>query len=256
MTQSLRQRAMAGESIVGSMVFECFSANIAQILKMAGCEFAIFDMEHTGLGFETVKMLCATCRGIGVVPMARVPRGEYHFLARTLDIGAHGVMVPMVESAEEARAIVEATHYPPRGRRGAAFGFAHDNFEPGDVKKKIEALDRRNLVIAQIETERGLENVEAIAAIEGIDVLWIGHFDLTNFLSIPAQFEHPKYLAAIDRVIAAAKAHHKGLGVMAADPAWAVRYRALGFNMIAAGTEPSILIAGIKTILSPVMPKT
>jgi 2-keto-3-deoxy-L-rhamnonate aldolase RhmA len=165
---------MAGESIVGSMVFECFSANIAQILKMAGCEFAMFDMEHTGLGFETLKMLCATCRGIGVTPMARVPRGEYHFLARTLDLGAQGVMVPMVESAEEARAIVEATHYPPRGRRGAAFGFAHDDYEPGDVKKKIEALDRRNLVIAQIETERGLENVEAIAAIEGIDVLWIG----------------------------------------------------------------------------------
>src|SRR6185369_9139227 len=105
--------------------------------------------------------------GLGVAPMARVPRGEYHLLAPALDVGCHGVMVPMVESAEQARTIVEATRYPPRGRRGAAFGFAHDNYEGGDVKRKMRALDARNLVIAQIETERGLAAVEEIAAVEG-----------------------------------------------------------------------------------------
>ncbi len=249
--QTLRQRAMAGETVPGAMVFECFSPGMAQILKLAGSEFAIFDMEHTGLGFETLKMLAATCRGVGLSPMARVPRGEYHFLARALDVGAHGVMVPMVESAEQARAIAEASRYPPRGRRGAAFGFAHDDYAGGDVHGKIKALDARNLVIAQIETERGLAAMDEIAAVEGIDVLWVGHFDLTNFLGIPAQFENPLYLDALQRVVAAGRRHGKGLGFMATDADWAARYRALGFNMIAAGTDQGLLMSGYRTILAP-----
>jgi len=247
--KSLRDRVRAGTSVRGVMVFEFFTPGVAKMAKLAGAEFALFDMEHTGLGFETLKSMVAACRGLDVAPMARVPRGEYHFLARALDMGCHGVMVPMVESAEQARAIAEATRYPPRGRRGAAFGFANDDYEAGDVRRKIRALDGRNLVIAQIETERGLENLDAIAATEGIDVLWVGHFDLTNFLGIPAEFDHPRYVAAIKRVVAVGRKHRKGLGFMPTDADWARRYRKLGFNMLAAGTDPAILIGGWKGII-------
>ncbi len=118
--------------------------------------------------------------------MVRVPRGEYHFIARALDVGAMGVMVPMVGSADEAAHIVACTRYPPQGRRGAAFGFAHDDYEGGDVAAKIAALHARTMVIPQIETVDGLANVEAIAAVPDVDALWLGHFDLTNFMGIPA----------------------------------------------------------------------
>ena len=151
-------------------------------------------MEHTGLGFETLKTQIALCRGLSLVPMTRVPRGEYHFIARALDLGALGVMVPMVGTRAEAEHIVACTRYPPQGRRGAAFGFAHDDYEGGDVAAKIAALHERTLVIVQVETAEGLDNVEAIAGVPGVDALWIGQFDLTNFLGIPAQFEHPIYL--------------------------------------------------------------
>lgn len=248
---TLRERAMRGDTVRGAMVFEFFSPGIAQILKLAGAEFAMFDMEHTGLGFETFKGLAATCRGLGVAPMARVPRGEYHFLARALDVGAQGVMVPMVESAAQARAVAEATRYPPAGRRGAAFGFAHDDYASGDVGAKMRTLDARNLVIAQIETERGLDAVDGIAAVEGIDVLWVGHFDLTNFLGIPGAFDSPTYLDAVARVVAAGRRHGKGLGFMATDAGWAARYRALGFNVLAAGTDPGVLMDGYRAILAP-----
>ena len=154
-------------------------------------------MEHTGLSLESLRTLVATCRAADIVPMTRVPRGEYHLLAPALDVGAQGVMIPMVESADQARAIVEATHYPPMGRRGAAFGFAHDDFDTGDVEHKIRRRDARNTVIAQVETERGLENVEEIAAVKGIDDLSKFHCDLTNFLGIPAAFSAPKYTQAI-----------------------------------------------------------
>ncbi len=253
--KSLKQRAMAGETVLGAMVFEFFSPGTAQVLAHAGAEFVIYDMEHTGISLETVKTQVAHCRGIGVAPMVRVPRGEYHFLARALDIGCQGVMIPMVESVEQAKAIVEATHYPPNGRRGAAFSFAHDDYAPGDPYAKMKTADARNLTIALIETERGIEHVEAIAALPGIDVLWLGHFDLTNFLGIPGQFDHPKFVDAVKRIVAAGRKHKKGLGFMAADATWAKQYKELGFNMLATGTDHGILMAGVRSILASVEDK-
>lgn len=250
--KSLRQRAMSGEMVVGAMVFEFYSPGIAQVLKHAGAEYIIYDMEHTGTSLETIKAQVAHCRGLDIAPMVRVPRSDYHFLARALDIGCHGVMIPMVESVAQAKAIVEATHYPPRGRRGAAFGFAHDDYAPGDPLAKMKAADQRTLVIAQIETERGLDNVEEIAAIDGIDVLWVGHFDLTNFLGIPGQFDNPAYVNGVKRVVAAGRKHKKGLGFMSADTAWAKQYKKLGFNMQAAGTDHGLLMAGVKNIISSI----
>lgn len=249
--RGLRTRVMAGDIALGAMVFECFTPGVAQIMKTAGAEYVLFDMEHTGLGYETLKWLVSTCRGIDVVPLARVPRGDYTYIARALDVGCHGIMVPMVESAEEARSIAQAARYPLKGRRGAAFGFAHDDFAGGDLKKKMAALDARNIVIAQIETERGLAAVEEIAAIDGVDVLWVGHFDLTNFLGIPAEFDNPKYLDALERIVAACRKHGKGAGFLPVDPAQTRRYADMGFNMLAAGTDQAILAAGVRAILEP-----
>ena len=250
--KSLRQRVLAGETVLGSMMFELLGPAIPQLLVNAGAEYVIDDMEHTGTWREIIKAQISYCRGLPIAPMARVPRGEYHFLARALDIGCHGVMVPMVESEAQARAIVEATHYPPRGRRGAAFGFAHDDYAAGDPKAKMRTADARTLVIAQIETERGLEQAEAIAAVDGIDVLWVGHFDLTNFLGIPGQFDNPIYVKAVDRIVAAGRKHKKGLGFMAASADWARQYKKLGFNMLAAGPDQALFEAGVRGILSSV----
>lgn len=249
---SLRQRVMAGETVLGAMIFECFTPGIAQIMKLAGCEYVIYDMEHTGTGYETIKTQVAHCRGLGVSPMVRVPRSDYDYLSRALDVGCEGVMIPMVNSAEEACDIVEATRYPPVGRRGAAFGFAHDHYEPGLPLNKIKAANANNLVIAQIETEHGLDNVEDIAAVDGIDVLWVGHFDLTNFLGIPGQFESKVYKDALKRVVKAGQKHGKGLGFMASDGSWARDYRQLGFNMLAAGTDHGLLMAGVREIVASV----
>ena len=246
---SIRRRALSGETVLGAMIFEFFVPGMPQILCNAGCEYAIYDMEHGGLSFESLKMLAAASRGTGVVPMVRVPRGEYHFIARALDVGAQGVMVPMVESGEQARSIAQSARYPSKGRRGAAFGFAHDNYEPGDPATKMREADLRNLVIAQIETEKGLEAVEEIAAVEGIDCVWLGHFDLTNFLGIPGQFDNPDYKTAVKRIVAAGKTHGKALGFMAADAVLARQHKDLGFNMIATGTDQGLLISGVRAIL-------
>lgn len=249
MNPPLKASVLAGETVVGAMTFEFFSPGMSAILAHAGCRYVFYDMEHTGLGFETLKWLFATCRGLPIAPMVRVPRGEYTWLARALDLGAHGVMIPMVESAEQARSIVQACRYPPVGRRGAAFGFAQCDYRGGDVGQKISSYHDRTLVVAQIETERGLAAVEAIAAVDGIDVLWVGHFDLSNFMGMPAQFDNPVFLQAMQHVADVARRHGKAAGFMATDAAWVDRVKAMGYTMLAVGTDVSLLADGTKRLV-------
>jgi len=228
-----KRALQAGGVALGSMVFEFATPGIARIAAAAGADFLVFDMEHTGWSMETVRLLMATARAADLAPLVRVPATQGHLLSRPLDAGALGLMVPMVESAEQACEIVQAAKYPPLGRRGAAFGMAHDDYVSGDVVEVMRSANAEQLLIAQIETAAGVEHVEAIAAVEGIDVLWIGHFDLTNSLGIPAQFEHPVYQHAVERVLAAAKAEGKAAGFMVASPEEGAALLARGFRCLA-----------------------
>ena len=249
---AIKHDVLAGRPVAGAMIFEFFSPGMSAILANAGCRFVLYDMEHTGLGFETLKWLFASCRGLPIEPMVRVPRGEYTYLARALDLGARGVMILMVESVEQAKAIVQACRYPPIGRRGAAFGFAQCDYLGGDVGDKIARYHARTLVIAQIETERGLEQVEGIAAVDGVDVLWVGHFDLSNFMGIPGRFDDPRFDAAMRRVAEVARRHGKAAGFMATDAAWIERARAMGYTMIAGGTDTGLLEAALKGMVGQI----
>jgi len=140
---ALKQKLAAGEPAFGSMVFEFFTPGIARICANAGAEFVMYCMEHTGIGYETLKPQFALCRALGIAPLVRIPTTEYHFAARALDSGALGIMVPLVDTAEQAARIVSFTRYPPKGRRGAAIGFAHDDYQGGDVIEKMRAIHER-----------------------------------------------------------------------------------------------------------------
>ena len=247
----IKQKLLAGQPSFGAFGWEFLVPSLPQIVKAAGAEFLMMDMEHNGTDYGTVKTQCELCRGIDLVPMARVASNQYHHISRALDVGCMGVMVPMVGSAEEARHIVSCTRYPPEGRRGAAFGFAHDDYEGGSVADKIRSAHERTLVMCLIETEAGIRNIDEIAAVPGVDVLWLGHFDLTNFLGIPAQFDHPKYVDAIDRLVAAAKKHNKVLGLLAADETWSRSYWARGFRIFAVGVDAHLLQGAIRQGIKP-----
>jgi 2-keto-3-deoxy-L-rhamnonate aldolase RhmA len=239
-TNPVKTKIMAGGTAFGAMIFEFFSPGIAQICKAAGAEYILYDMEHTAISTETLRQQFAMCRGIGLVPMVRVPSTEYHFIARMLDVGAMGIMVPMVDTPEQAAFIAACCKYPPVGRRGAAFGVAYDDFTPGPVKEKMAESDARTLVICQIESAIGAQNCEAIAAVPGVDVLWVGHFDMTNFMGIPAEFQNPRYLDAIERVVAACAKHGKIPAIMSADETWTRDYLAKGYRLMAYGIDCTI----------------
>lgn len=236
-TNHVKRKLNDGGRSIGTFLFEFNTTGIGRIAAEAGAEFAVFDMEHTGWSVESIRMLIATTRSTEMIPYVRIPATEYHFIARALDMGAMGIMVPMVESAEQAETIVASAKYPPVGRRGAAFGVAHDDYSGGDIVEKIATANSETHLIAQIETVAGVENVEAIAAIDGIDVLWIGHFDLTNSLGIPGQFDHPRFKEAIDAVLAACRQNNKVPGFMAGSIEDGKTLLDRGFRMLAYGGD-------------------
>ena len=246
---NLKNKILSLDQIRGAMIFEFFSPGIPIILKNAGCEFIIFDMEHGGLSLEQFKTLSMISNSNDINPLIRIPEVSYNYIARALDLGAYGIMAPMVNTPEEALKIVQSSKYPPEGIRGAGFGFAHDKYINQDPLLYIEKANTSLINIIQIETKMSLENVEEIASISGVDCLWVGHFDLTNFLGIPGEFTSNIYLNAINKIIIAAKAYNKSLGIMVNNRQELEYYSKLGFNMIAVGTEMNILSKSISQIL-------
>jgi 2-keto-3-deoxy-L-rhamnonate aldolase RhmA len=208
------KRTLAGGGVaLGTMVTDFATPGVARLAAEAGAEFVLFDLEHTSIGFERMRDVLAGARAADVVTLLRVPDAAYDLVARGLDAGAQGVMVPSVESADEARLVAGAARFPPVGRRG--FGLLYrDDWEPGGVPATLERANEETLVIVQIETAAGLEHVDEIAAVDGVDVLWIGHFDLTASLGVPGDFQSAAYHDAVDRVLAAAEANGKPLGMV------------------------------------------
>lgn len=234
MTGEVKAALHNGELVVGTFVFEFATNGIGRLAAGAGAQFVIYDTEHTGWGWETIGRLIATTPTEAYV---RVPITERSEISRALDMGAAGVMVPMVESAAQARDIVQWATYPPEGVRGAAFGVAHDDYVRGDSVAYMRDINANKMIFTQIETTAGLGAVEEIAAVDGVDVLWVGHYDLTNSMGIPGQFDHPDYLAALDRVAKAAQAHGKHAGFMTGGVDEGAMLVERGFRILAYGGD-------------------
>ncbi|SVB68067.1 uncharacterized protein METZ01_LOCUS220921 [marine metagenome] len=197
---------------VGTFLVEFNTPGIGQILKASGCDFAFVDMEHSGFTIGDIKQILRYMQAADLPVIVRPPSKEYHHAARVLDIGASAVMFPMIGSPEEVKRLLNFIKYPPKGGRGVALQIAHDRYAPGLVMKKLSDANLNTAFCALIETQEGVENAAAIAAMKDVDLIWIGHFDLSADMGIAGQFNHPKFKAAIRKVVAACKKHDKSLG--------------------------------------------
>lgn len=241
MPRTLREVIDRPGITAGTFLVEFATPGIGHILAAAGCDFVFIDMEHSGFGIETLKSALRYCEAADLPTLVRVPSKAYDHVARAADMGAQGVMVPMLGSAEEARALVAAGRYPPEGRRGSAFQIAHDRFVPGPASAKMAAANRGLVLCALIETAEGAAQADAIAATPGIDMIWIGHFDLSASLGVPAEFDHPRYRAAIGAIAAAAQRHNRPLGRLVATEAEAREALSDGFRHFAWGGDAWLL---------------
>jgi 2-keto-3-deoxy-L-rhamnonate aldolase RhmA len=235
-----REAVAAGRMPIGHMVWEFGTRGMARILDSADLDFVIYDMEHSGFGIERVFDMIAYAKAASFAPFVRVPQAQYHFLARVMDAGALGVMVANVESAEQAKMIVDAVKYAPLGNRGVGIGTAHTDFLAAPAVEYFKESNQSTVIICQIESPAGVKNAEAIAATPGVDLLWVGHFDLSQTMGIPAQFQHPDFLEALRTVVAAGRKHGCRLGIQPSTTEQCEQWLGLGFDVISWSVDSMI----------------
>lgn len=236
----VRKRLAEGGVAIGPMIFEFFTPGLMAILDQAGADFVILDMEHSGAGPDTIRTQLALARGLRIAPFVRPPGLASHLISPLLDAGALGIMGPLVETADQAQALVDACRYRSEGRRGLGFSVAHDDFGTGDVLEKIRLANERTLVIALIESRRGIENVRDIMRVPGIDVGWMGHFDFTDSIGRPGAFGSPEFQEAVDELLAACRETGKAAGILSTSPREAMAWRERGFRCLGYGHDAGL----------------
>jgi 2-keto-3-deoxy-L-rhamnonate aldolase RhmA len=210
---SAKKKLAASELVLCMGVNQLRTPNIALIAAACGFDAVYIDLEHNPTSLETAAAVCVAALGMGITPIARITSHDPHDATRILDCGAQGIMVPHVQNAAEAKAIVEACLYAPKGHRsafgsGPALGYAA--IGQAEVCRR---LNDETLLMAMIETPEAVGNADAIAAVEGIDVLHIGASDLSTEMGIPGQYQHERMRAAFETVAKAARSHGKAMGV-------------------------------------------
>jgi 2-keto-3-deoxy-L-rhamnonate aldolase RhmA len=251
----VKRKLKDGGVALGQMALELFTPGIGPMLAAAGAEFVIFDMEHGRCDLSLAAELIASCRGTSIVPMVRVPDSRQAPLSRVLDLGARGVMVPRVATRAEMENCIAELKYPPVGRRGVALGIAHDLYNPGPASFFDEA-NEDVLIIAILETVQAFENLDAIVSTPGLDVAWMGHYDLTASMGIPAQFDHPRFLEAMDALVAACARYGVAPGFLPATPADAIHWVRKGFRAISLGSDIGVFMSAIRSFRATVLEAT
>ena len=250
--KNLRQRLREGDLILGQMVLELFTSGIGPMLAAAEMDFVIYDMEHGRCEIALLAEMVASCRGSAIAPIARVPDFNFRPLSRVLDIGTRGVMVPRVETRAQAEEIVAGLKYAPLGGRGVALGVAHDLYMAGGPEFFSQA-NEETIVILLLETSKAFENLDEILSVPGIDVAWMGHYDLTVSMGIPAQFEHPRFLETMDALVAACRRHGVAPGFLPATPEAAAHWIRKGFRVLSLGSDIGVFLNGVRTFRQSVI---
>jgi 2-keto-3-deoxy-L-rhamnonate aldolase RhmA len=243
-TNPALDRLRAGEVAIGVGVRRWRDAAIGRIMTSCGYDFLFIDLEHGTLALESAADISVAAADAGIAPFVRVPEKNFTLATRALDSGALGIVMPHVETAEEAREIAARLRYPPLGHRSYAGSMTQLGFANAHPTEAMKAVDAATLIVAMLESPAAIAEAEPIAATPGIDVLLVGMGDLTVAMGMPDQFETPRATQAVERVIAACRAHGKWPGLAGiGDAAIVARYVAQGVRMVQIGGEIAMLMA-------------
>ncbi|MDH3239545.1 MAG: aldolase/citrate lyase family protein [Alphaproteobacteria bacterium] len=208
----LKEKLAAGDLALCMTVRYSRTVEVVQIAKLSGYDCLYLDLEHSAMSIEACAQISLAASMAGLAALVRVPSHGHHHISRVLDGGAQGVIVPHVDTAEEARQVIEASCYPPLGSRSlAGLGpLAGQSVKPAEA---YEIINQNTMRVAMLESPKAIENAEAIAAVDGIDMLLIGTNDLCAEMGIPGQLDHDDVRAAYQAMADACKAHGKAIGI-------------------------------------------
>ena len=245
--RALRERVRARETLFGTFL-NLGSPVSAELCAGAGFDWVILDLEH-GSGTEADLLgLLQAVEGTGATAVVRVEEGTRLRIGRALDLGATAVMVPRVDTLEQARMAVGFLRYPPNGIRGIALPTRGAGF--GRVgHDELPGVNERLLGVFQVESRSAVEAADELAALDGVDVLFVGPTDLSHALGLPGQVEAPGYLEAVKRVAQAAEANGKAAGILLWSAVDAGRYLDMGYRFLALGSDGMFVAAGARAAI-------
>ena len=219
----------------------------AEIAAVAGADWVLLDLEHGASGEDLIGPTVVAGNAYAIPTLVRVESAERIRIGRALDAGASGVMIPRLETVEQVSAVVKHMSYPPFGDRGVA-----TYNRSAKWGRDLSGLGEKSKAacIIQIETLKALENVDDIAKIDGVDLLFVGPLDLSFALGVPRDFKNPKFIEATAKVVSAAKANNKVAGILAADANAAEAFIAQGFKFIAIGSDSTLLASAISNLVT------
>jgi 2-keto-3-deoxy-L-rhamnonate aldolase RhmA len=214
---SLKQKLQNGELALGIFISEVRNPNLAHMLAQAGFDYFVLDNEHGSYSSETVANMIAAARGAGLSVIVRIPEIRRETILKPLDAGAAGLLVPQVHTAAQAADVVRFSKYPPEGERGAALRRPHSLYTKGSASDYLQQANDDLFIAVQAESKEAINNAGAIAAVEGVDCVFVGPFDLSVSMGIPGEINHPREIEAIEIVISACKMHNKVSGILMFD---------------------------------------
>jgi len=240
-----KARLEAGEVAIGVGLRQARTVDIGKAMKTCGYDWLFIDMEHGSMSVDLAAQVSVAAQDAGITPIVRVPGFQHFHATRVLDAGAQGIVVPHVDTPQVAAQMVSNCRYPPVGHRSVTGSLPQVDFRAHALGEVTAALNDATLLVLMIETPEALDNVEAIAAIDGVDALLVGSNDLCMEMGIPGQLDHPDVAGALERVIAACRANgkHAGLGGVYTQPLME-RYIRMGIRMVLAGSDLSFMMSG------------
>jgi len=242
----LKARLREGKSVLGTMVSLCRTPDIMLVVARSEMDFALIDTEHGSFSTETVADLCRVARDADLTAILRVPGRGSTYVSRSLDIGANGLMMPRIETADEAADVIRWAKYAPMGNRGLALGGPCNDYLP--IPDPITAMAESNeatVILIQIESKEAIGRIDEIAAVPGIDVLLIGPMDLSQTLGVPGQLEHPKVIEAMREVVRAGRDHGVASGTHSPTIDQCRFWRDEGMTFLACSSEVGMIRSGL-----------
>jgi 2-dehydro-3-deoxyglucarate aldolase/4-hydroxy-2-oxoheptanedioate aldolase len=240
-----KQKLRSGQAVSGPIVSEIRTVGLIKALANAGHDFVWLDMEHAMFGWETIQTLVQYARAVGITPLVRATDLSYPLVARALDSGAIGVIVPRVETVEQVEAAVQYAYYPPIGRRGAG-GEGRYGFERRTPADGVIEVNGTTVVVVQIETTQAVERIDELAAVDGVDVICVGPQDLSISLGMPGQYDNRTFVETVTHVMERVSAAGKVCGMVERDARRFQRWYDAGGRFFATNTDVNLIFTGAK----------
>ncbi len=238
---SVKKALAEGKVQLGTNLGQLRSQDVVRILAAAGFRWAFVDTEHGGFDLETVQDLCRISLYTGFCPIVRVADMQYSLVARSLDLGAEGIIFPRVESPELLERAVSWTKFPPLGIRGYGLTPIQVDHAKASIAEIIEHVNANTLVVLQIETARGVEMRDELLSVKGIDAVMIGPADLSISLGVPGDFQHPKMVDAMEKIRDSCLAHGVAPGTQTRTPSLGKFWRERGMLFLGCSSETGML---------------